>query len=307
MTLCGSPLRQTRPVLVTFGLAILLAVPAAVVTGQPGKLDVLRIGSSGTLTGESKGDKEKSALETLQGFIKEETGYKNEILREKDWHDLASKLKKGNLQVGVFQGYEFAWAVEKYPTLKPLMLAINVYRYPIVYVVVRKNAAAKDFAGLKGQSIAIPSTGQGYLRLFVDRECAAQGKKAEAFFAKVQTPENLEDALDDVVDGTVQAVVADRAALEAYKRRKPGRFKQLKEVAKSPPLPPTVIAYNDATLDEPTLKRFRDGLLNAGKTDKGETMLTFFRLSGFETVPADFGKVLARSRESFPPPKGEAK
>jgi ABC-type phosphate/phosphonate transport system substrate-binding protein len=294
-------------VLAAVGLALLLAVPATVVTGQQEKFDVLRIGSSGTLTGESKGDKEKSALETLKSFIQDETGYKSEILRQKDWRTLAEKMTKGQLQVGVFQGYEFAWAKEKFPELNPLMLAINVYRYPEVYVVARKNDPAKDFAGLKGQSLAIPAAGQGYLRLFVDRECGKQGTKPEAFFSKIQTPDNFEDALDDMVDGTVKAVVADRAALEGYKRRKPGRFRQLKAVAKSAPLPPTVIAYYDAKLNGATLKRFREGLLNAGKTDKGETMLTFFRLTGFVDVPADFGKVLAASRKEFPPPKGATK
>jgi hypothetical protein len=36
-------------------------------------------------------------------------------------------------------------------------------------------------------------------------------------------------------------------------------------------------------------------------------MLTFFRLTGFEDVPDDFGKVLAASRKEFPPPKGATK
>jgi ABC-type phosphate/phosphonate transport system substrate-binding protein len=294
---------QPRPrgILLVLGLGTLLAIPAAAVTRQEGKLDVLRIGSSGTLTGDNQGTKEKSALETLKAFIKDETGLNNEILRQKNWRELADKMAKGKLQVGVFQGYEYAWAQEKYPALKPLALAINVYRYPVVYVVVKRDNPAKDFAGLKGQAVAVPGTGQQYLRLFIERACAAQGKKPEEFFAKIKSPENFETALDEVVDGTLQAVVADRAALEGYKRRKPGRFRQLREVDKSQPLPPTVIAYYDSVLDEATLKRFRDGLLNASRTEKGETMLTYFRLTGFETVPSDFARVLAQSRKDYPP------
>ena len=42
--------------------------------------------------------------------------------------ELADKMTKGELQLGVFQGYEFAWAQEKQPQLKPLALAVNVYR-----------------------------------------------------------------------------------------------------------------------------------------------------------------------------------
>src|SRR5207253_6797468 len=52
--------------------------------------------------------------------------------------------------------------------------------------------------------------------------------------------------------------------------RKPGRFRQLKEVAHSQPLPPTVVAYYGSNLDDATLRRFRDGLLNAGRTERSE-------------------------------------
>ena len=36
----------------------------------------------------------------------------------------------------------------------------------------------------------------------------------------------------------------------------------------------------------------RPGLLNASQKDKGQTMLTLFRLTAFEAVPDDFDKVL---------------
>ena len=56
---------------------------------------------------------------------------------------------------GVFQGYEFAWAQEKDPGLQPLALAVNVYTYPTVYVVTRRDDPATDFAGLQSHSLAI--------------------------------------------------------------------------------------------------------------------------------------------------------
>src|SRR5262249_13873045 len=146
---------------------------------------------------------------------------------------------------------------------------------------------AKDFDGLAGQSLSLPDTGQRYLRLFVERECQARGKGMNDFFSKVNFQPNVEDCLDDVVDGVVQAAVVDRSSLEAYKRRKPGRFEKLKETAKSRRSPPVVIACYDRVLDDATRKRFRDGLLNAGKKEKGRAMLDLFRLSGFETPPDD--------------------
>ena len=131
----------------------------------------------------------------------------------------------------------------------------------------------------------------------------SNGKKPEEFFAKITNPENVEDALDDAVDGAVQAVAVDRAALEAFKKRKPARFNRLKEVAKSQPFPPTVVVYLEGVLDNATLQRFRDGLLNASRKEKGQTLLTLFRLTGFETVPNDFDRVLAETRKAYPPDK----
>ncbi len=283
-------------------LTALVGVPLALADARQAKVDTLHIGTSGSLTSEKQGQREKGSLESLKKFIKDETEFDNDIMRQKDWRELTDKMAKGQMQVGVFQGYEFAWAQKDHPDLKPLALAVNLYRYPIVYVVTNKNDPAKDFAGLKGHSISLPDTGQPFLRLFVERESKAQGKELNDFFSKVTTPESVEDCLDDVVDGTIEAAVIDRAALEAFKQRKPGRFNKLKEVAKSPPFPPVVIAYYDKALDPASVKRFRDGLLNAGKTEKGKTMLTLFHLTGFDPVPEDFGTVLKETRKEFEPP-----
>jgi ABC-type phosphate/phosphonate transport system substrate-binding protein len=308
MILHEASTRQRLPasILAACALAAFLALPGAAARAQQTKIDVLRIGTSGKMSTE-KGTNEKAAIESLRSFIKDETGFENGIIRQKDWRELADKMAKKQLHLGVFQGYELAWAQEKYKDLKPLALAVNVYRYPVVYVVAKHDNPAKDFAGLAGQSLALLANGPRYVSLFVDQQSEAQGKKQETFFSKIVTPDNVEDALDDVVDGKVQAAAADRAALEAYKRRKPGRFKQLKEVAKSQPMPPPVVTFYDGVLEEATLKRFQDGLLRASRTDRGETMLTLFRLSGFETVPADFQNVLAASRKAYPPPDGQTK
>jgi len=286
--------------ILAFVLAGFLAASRDGVSGQK-KSGVLRIGTSSSLTEDTTGKKEEAAMESLKAFLKDETNMSSEIVRLKDWSEVADKMSKAELQFGVFQGYEYAWAQEKYPQLQPLALAINVYRYPTAFVVVNKDNKAKDFAGLQGQSIAIPGLAQPFLRLFLDRQAQANGKKLEAFFSKIEMPENFEVALDDVVDGKVQAVAADRSALESYKRRKPGRFEKLKEIAHSQPFPPPVVAFYDKVLDDATLKQFQEGILNSGRKEKGEMMLNLFRLTGFETAPPDFGKVLEQTRKAYPP------
>jgi ABC-type phosphate/phosphonate transport system substrate-binding protein len=289
--------------LLLIAIVTVFALPGWSVRGQQAKSDVLRIGTSGSLTGQAESSaREKTGTEELKSFIKEETGMDNEIIRQKTLQDLTEQMAQKKLQLGVFQGYEFAWAQEKHAELKPLALAVNVYTYPTAYIVTRRDNAATDFAGLKGQSLVIPATGQGFLRLFVDHESEANGQNADKFLSKISSADNVEDALDSVVDGKIQAAIADRAAMEAYKDRKPGRFKQLKEVAKSGPFPPALVAYYDAVVDEGTLKRFKDSLLGSSKKEKGQTLLTMFHLSGFVDVPSDFDKVLADTRKTYPAP-----
>jgi ABC-type phosphate/phosphonate transport system substrate-binding protein len=269
--------------------------------GEDARRGTLLIGTSGSVNAETAA-KEKGAIETLKKFIKDETGLDDDILRQSNWRELAEKMKKDQMQIGVFQGYEFAWAQEQYPDLKPLALAVNVYTYPVAYVVTKRDDPARDFAGLANQSVVVPANGQRFLNLFLARQAEALGKNMNSLFSKVVSRDSAEDAIDDVVDGTVQATVADRAALEGYKERKPGRFRQLKEVAHSRPFPPAVVAYYDKHLGEATLRRFKDGLLDAKNKERGSTTLTLFRLTGFEPVPEDFGRVLAATRETYPAP-----
>src|SRR5438874_12177600 len=113
-----SPRPSSRTILLAVLLGVLgvvLAIPAA---GQQGnKIDVLHIGTSGTLALDESGGKQATAQDTLQSFIRSETGFENDIIAQKDWAELADKMANGQLHLGVFQGYEFAWAKEKYPKL----------------------------------------------------------------------------------------------------------------------------------------------------------------------------------------------
>jgi ABC-type phosphate/phosphonate transport system substrate-binding protein len=270
---------------------------------QPKKIKVLHIGTSGTLAlSAGSGSKEQTAIETLRSFIKTETGFDNDIFRQRNYHELAQKMASGQLHLGVFQGYEFAWAQEKEAKLRPLALAVDVYPYRYAYLMVRREGKITDFAGLQGQALSLPNVAQGQLRLFVERLSQSHGKPLEAFFSKITTPDNIEDALDDVVDEVVQAAVVDRGGLEAYKRRKPGRYNRLRELMHSQAFPPPLVAYYEGVLDQETRQRFQDGLLNANQKEKGQALLTLFRLTGFVVPPSNFGQVLTETRKAYPPP-----
>lgn len=284
-----------------FAIAAVLAISVAAADGPAEKRESLQIGTSGCLTAGRDAAVEKAALDELRSLIKTETELENQIARQEGWKELADKMTHGQLQLGVFQGYEFAWVEERQPDFRPLALAVNVYRYPVVNAIARRDNPVHDFAGLEGHSLALADTGQRYLRLFVDRGSKANGKDPESFFSRIVPEDNFEDGLDDVVDSVVQTTVVDQATLEAYERRKPGRFRELKVVVRSQPLPPAVVAYRDNVLSDATLRRLREGLLRASSSDKGRTVMGLFRLTGFDAVPADFEQVLERSRKAYPP------
>jgi ABC-type phosphate/phosphonate transport system substrate-binding protein len=275
---------------------------------QAGKLDFLHIGTSGGLAlNASSGVKEQTAIETLQGFIKTETGFNNDILRQKNYEELARKLASGQLQLGVFQGFEFGWAQEKDAKLQPLALAVDVYVYRFAYLVVSRDSKIANLAALQGQTLSLPTVGQGQLQLYVERLSEENGKPLQAFFSSIKTPDNIEDALDDVVDGVVQAAVVDRVGLEAYQRRKPGRFNRLRELMHSQAFPPPLVAYYDNVVDTATRQRFQQGLLTANQKEKGQALLTLFRLTGFAVPPNDFAQALAQTQKKYPPPKAATK
>lgn len=290
-------------------LALFLSLPGTPAHAQQaGKLDFLHIGTSGSLAlSAGSGTKEQTAIETLESFIKSETGFNSDIVRQANYEELSKKMAKGQLQLGVFQGFEFAWAQAKDAKLQPLALAVDVYVYRFAYLMVNRDSKIANFAALQGQTLALPNVGQGHLALFIERQSEENGKPLHTFFSKIKISDNIEDALDDVVDGVVQAAVVDRVGLEAYRRRKPGRFNRLRELMHSQAFPPPLVAYYDNVVDRTSRERFQQGLLTANQKEKGQALLTLFRLSGFSVAPSDFAQVLAQTLKNYPPPKAAAK
>jgi ABC-type phosphate/phosphonate transport system substrate-binding protein len=127
----------------------------------------------------------------------------------------------------------------------------------------------------------------------------------EDYFSKITHPDNVEAALDDLVDGTVQTVVVDEVALTSYKRRKPGRFAKLKELEKSPVFPAAVVAYRPDKWNDTDLKTMKDALLNAHQNPEGRQLLTMWKLTGFEPVPEDYEQGLKAIAKDYSPPKSK--
>jgi ABC-type phosphate/phosphonate transport system substrate-binding protein len=241
-------------------------------------------------------------MQPFSALMEAQTGVSGQLVACGDASNLGQQLMEDKVQLGVFHGIEFAWARLKYPELRPLVIAINQDRYLRACLIVRADSKVTNFADLQGKVLALPQQTRDHCHLFLKHRCLDCKKEPASLFAKITSPANAEDALDEVVDGTAQASVVDGLTLECYKRRKPGRFAKLKIAQPSEPFPAAVVAFRPGILDEAMLTRFRDGMLTANRTAMGRQLMTLWKLTGFDPVPPDYDQALIDIAKAYPPP-----
>src|SRR5262245_914159 len=166
----------------------------------------------------------------FKALMEAQTGMRGDMIPINGADVLAAQLDGGKLQIGVMHGIEYAWVRQKHTELKPLVIAVNQRRDLYAHLLVRKDNMAGGMAELRDQALARPSNSKLWCDLCLDRQCRLCGKAPASHFSAVAVPATAEDALDDVVEGTVAATVVDGISLEGYQRRKPARFAQLKEL-----------------------------------------------------------------------------
>lgn len=246
-------------------------------------------------------------VQPFRSLMEAQTGVSGQLVSCGDADNLGQQLMEDKVQLGVFHGVEFGWARHKYPELRPLVIAVNEQRYLRAHFVVRADSKMSMLADLQDKALALPNQTRDHVRLFLRRRCLDWKKDPTSFFSRITNPANVEDALDDVVDGVVQVSVVDGVALDCYKRRKPGRFTKLKIVQSSEVFPAAVVGFRPGILDDVTLKRFRDGMINANRTVAGKQLLTLWKLTGFEEVPPDYDQALIQIVKAYPPPGSDGK
>jgi ABC-type phosphate/phosphonate transport system substrate-binding protein len=293
-----------RPLrLITSTVAILLGVmtvPAWSGEKQGSDAAPVRIGMVTTLFRDVPESLLVAMMQPFGVLMQSQTGVSGKMVPGGDVMHLGQMLAEDKVQLAVFHGFEFGWAREKYPELKPLMIAVNQQRYLHALLVVRTDSPLTGFNDLKGKQVAYPRRSREHCHLFFHRHCQNTGQEVNQYFARVTAPASSEEALDDVVDKVVPAAVIDGVAWECYQRRKPGRFAQLKALATSAVFPAAVVAYHPGSLDEETLKRFKDGMISANQSPMGRQLMTLWRLTAFEPVPADYDQTVAAILKVYP-------
>jgi ABC-type phosphate/phosphonate transport system substrate-binding protein len=285
---------------VAAGLAgTVLILPAA---GEEVKTSPVRVGLTGSLFRDTPEGLVKTMMRPFQSLMESQTGLPGELVPGIKSDDLGQRLKDDKLQLAVYQGFEFAWAREKMPELKPLMIAVNHDKDLHAYVVVREEGGPAKLGDLQGKTIAIPRRTREHCHLFLERHCEALGKCPKEFFGKVLTPFSAEEAVDAVVNGQVDAALADGCFLAWYEKHKATRYGKLKLLLKSEVFPAAVIAYYAHALDDATLRRFREGMLSAKDNPRGVQLMTLCQMTSFEPVPDDYDKVCKDIIKAYPPP-----
>jgi ABC-type phosphate/phosphonate transport system substrate-binding protein len=266
-------------------------------------LKVVRIGMVGTLFRDVPDSLIDTMAKPFGMIMAAQTGMTGQLTKTGDARDLGRKLNDGQLHLGIVQGFEFAWIRAQFPQLRPLVIAVNQTPRLRAYLVVRSGSSIASFADLKEKTLDIPKGTRGYCRLFLENRCQQAGQcGVEELLGKVTSSPNAETALDEVVDGNIAATIVDNVSLDGYKHRKPGRFAGLQIAVESEVFPAGVVVYRAGTLDAKTLAKFRDGLLGTHKTILGKQLLTLWKLTGFENVPADYDQMLTDIAKAYPPP-----
>jgi ABC-type phosphate/phosphonate transport system substrate-binding protein len=294
--LAGFPLALALGGAVALGLSSPQRAPARA-TRTP-----VRIGLVNTLFRDTPETLARALMKPFRTLLESQTGVTGTILVAGDANDLGSRLKDNEVQLGVFHGIEFAWARLEYPTLKPLILAVNRRRELYAHLVVRKSHKAAGYTDLGGQAVALPTLTREHCRVYFERRCVPPGVTPAKFYGRVTTPPDADEALDQVVDGKAHATVVDAISLEEYRKFKPGRARELRSLQTSGAFPAAVVAYQRGRLHESTLRRLRSGLTAAHSTKRGQQLLRMLGITNFQAVPASYERLLADVARAYPPP-----
>src|SRR5947209_6020358 len=127
---------------VALGWTVLAPVPS-VARDKTALPRVVHIGIDHTLFRDIPQELALVLMEPFGGLMKAMTGLESELTDGGDGLQLGRQLAEDKLQLGLFQGIDFAWAQQKYPKLRPLMLIINQKPYHRAYLVVNAKSMIK--------------------------------------------------------------------------------------------------------------------------------------------------------------------
>src|SRR5579884_2726427 len=116
----------------------------------------------------------RALTQPLGLLMKVETGMNGVLSSDATALELGKNLADGKVQIGVFQGIEFAWAKQKYPALRALVLVTDGKPFRRAYLVVSRKGPIQHFADIKG-ALAMPMFSHEQCYEFVKHCCQKEG------------------------------------------------------------------------------------------------------------------------------------
>jgi len=284
------------------GMGIILALTASSGRAADEESRPIRIGLISSLFRDTSEPLMQVIMRPFKSLLETQTGMSGQLVSGGDAQHLGQRLKAGEIHLGVFHGVEFAWAKEKIPQLKPLVIAVHQQRFLRAHLVVRADGKIASVADLKGQVMAVPHLSREHCWMYLERRCVPAETTPAKFFSRIATPRDANYAIDDVIDGAAQAAVIDDADLAAYRKQYPDYFAKVKVLQQSEAFPCAVIAYYPGSLSEELAERFRSGMLAAKSTRQGRAMMQMCRITSFEEIPDGFERMLTNIAKAYPAP-----
>jgi ABC-type phosphate/phosphonate transport system substrate-binding protein len=249
-------------------------------------------------------DVEPSMVQALakpfRDLMSKQTGFSGDVEIVDDALTLTEKLKDKKLQLGVFHGFEYAWAKQKCDDLIPLVITQPPGGKVQALVVVHRDSKIKSLADLKGESVMIARGAKAHTLAFIEK--ARIGFADDVATPKFQVKLTPEDVLNNVSSGDDKAALVDVGAMEGYSWIQPGAFKTLRVLQLSEEFPPAVVAYRKGTLTDAEAEQIRKGLSGASKTASGKMLMTLWNLKGFTAADEAYTKATDEILKAYPLP-----
>ncbi len=93
----------------------------------------------------------KVSMQPFPALMQSQTGYSCELAPPTDGLELGRRIANKEVQLGVMQGFEFAWAKQKYPELRPLVIAVNQQANRRAHLIVRADSHVTSVNDLQGK------------------------------------------------------------------------------------------------------------------------------------------------------------
>lgn len=236
----------------------------------------------------------------FRDLMSKQTGFSGDVEIVDDALTLTEKLKDKKVQLGVFHGFEFAWAKQKCDDLVPLVITQPPGGKLQAVVVVHRDSRYKSLADLKGDNVMIARGAKAHTLAFIEK--ARTGFADDVAAPKFVTKLTPEDVLNNVSGGDDKAALVDIAAMEGYRSLQPGAYKTLRVLELSEEFPPAVVAYHKGMLTDAEVEQIRKGLSGAAKTPSGKMLMTMWNLKGFTAADEAYTKATDEILKAYPLP-----